>query len=162
MVKTTEPSTAHPIVDPSGPGLDRLQPLPHVTPVNVDLLHAELASHPDRVFVSSLINDMSYGAKIGCTGPRSAFMAPNLASADEHAAAISAFLTKECTAGRMAGPFNAPPPPCKNLRCSGTGAVPKKSGGMRIIMHLSAPDELSVNDGINKDEFSLHYVTVVG
>ena len=27
-------------------------------------------------------------------------------------------------------------------------------------MHLSAPDGLSVNDGINKDEFSLHYVTV--
>ena len=108
MVKTTEPSTAHPIVDPSGPGLGRLQLLPHVTPVNVDLLRAELASHPDRVFVSSLINDMSYGARIGYTDPRSAFMALNLASADEHAAAISAFLTKECTAGRMAGPFNAP------------------------------------------------------
>ena len=97
------PSTAHPIVDPSGPGLGRLQLLPHVTPVNVDLLRAELASHPDRVFVSSSINDMSYGARIGYTGPRSALMAPNLASADEHAAAISAFLTKECTAGRMAG-----------------------------------------------------------
>ena len=27
-------------------------------------------------------------------------------------------------------------------------------------MHLSAPNGLSVNDGINKDEFSLHYVTV--
>ena len=27
-------------------------------------------------------------------------------------------------------------------------------------MHLSAPDGLSVNDGINKEEFSLHYVTV--
>ena len=71
MVKTTEPSTAHPIVDPSGPGLGRLQLLPHVTPVNVDLLRAELASHPDRVFVSSLINDMSYGARICYTGLRS-------------------------------------------------------------------------------------------
>ena len=110
MVQTTEPSTAHPVVDPSSPGLGRLQLLPHVTPVSVDLLRAELASHPDRVFVSSLINDMSYGARIGYTGPRSAFMAPNLASVDEHAAAISAFLTKECTAGRMAGPSNAPPP----------------------------------------------------
>ena len=52
----------------------------------------------------------SYGAGIGYTGPRSAFMAPNLASADEHAAAISACLIKECTAGRMAVPFIAPPP----------------------------------------------------
>ena len=103
-MKTTEPSTAYPIVDPSGPGLGRLQLLPHVTPVNVDLLCAELASNPDCVFVSSLIIDMSYGARIGYTGPRSAFLAPNLASADEHAAAISAFLTKECTAGQMAGP----------------------------------------------------------
>ena len=29
-----------------------------------------------------------------------------------------------------------------------------------MIMHLSAPVGLSVNDGNTKDEFSLHYVTV--
>ena len=108
MVKTTEPSNAHPIVDPSGPELGRLQPLPHVTPVKVDLLRAELPSHPDRVFVSSFINALSYGARIGYTGPRPKFMAPNLDSADEHAAAISAFLTKECTAIRMARPSMPP------------------------------------------------------
>ena len=29
-------------------------------------------------------------------------------------------------------------------------------------MHLSAPQGLSINDGISKDEFSLHYITVDG
>ena len=29
-----------------------------------------------------------------------------------------------------------------------------------MVMHLSAPAEISINDGINKDEFTLHYSTI--
>ena len=43
---------------------------------------------------------------------------------------------------------------------SGVGVVPKKSGKLRLIHHLSSPSGRSVNDGIPKADFSLHYVTI--
>ena len=47
-----------------------------------------------------------------------------------------------------------------SLCCSGVGIVPKKSGKLRLIHHLSAPAGVSVNDGIPKDLYSLQYVTI--
>ena len=44
--------------------------------------------------------------------------------------------------------------------CSGVGVVPKKSGKLRLIHHLSVPAGVSVNDGIPKDLYSLRYVTI--
>ena len=43
---------------------------------------------------------------------------------------------------------------------SGVGVVPKKSGKLRLIHHLSSPSGRSINDGIPKADFSLHYVTI--
>ena len=50
--------------------------------------------------------------------------------------------------------------PHADLRCSGVGVVPKKSGKLRFIMHLSAPEGTSTTDGIRQDEFSLHLMPV--
>ena len=50
--------------------------------------------------------------------------------------------------------------PIYSLHCLGLGAIPKKIGKWRMIMHLSAPAGRSVNDGIHLDEFSLHYSSV--
>ena len=47
----------------------------------------------------------------------------------------------------MAGPF--PFKLISNLPCSPIGLVPKKTGGFRLITHLSYPAGLSVNDGID-------------
>ena len=128
------------------------------TPVNVSLLQSELALHPDHEFVSALCHDMRHGARIGYSGARSAFVAPNLSSANADPSAVSDYLLTECARNHMAGPFTHPPFP--NLRCSGVGLVPKKSGALRLIMHLSAPEGSSINDGIDSEQFSLHYVTV--
>ena len=38
--------------------------------------------------------------------------------------------------------------------------VPKKHGKWRVILHLSAPSGRSINDFINKEEFTLHYSTI--
>ena len=38
--------------------------------------------------------------------------------------------------------------------------MPKKSGKLRLIHHLSAPAGVSVNDGIPEDLYSLRYVTI--
>ena len=61
-------------------------------------------------------------------------------------------------ANETAGPFVSPP--FEPFHCSGIGVVPKKSGKLRLIHHLSAPHGLSVNDGINRQDFSLHYISV--
>ena len=56
-------------------------------------------------------------------------------------------LEQEIALGRMAGPF--PYKSISNLRCSPIGLVPKKTGGFRLITHLSYPAGSSVNDGID-------------
>lgn len=105
-----------------------------------------------------MLHDLTYGSRIGFTGARSGFISPNLRSAREHPEVISSSLRKELQLGRIAGPYKNPPHPA--LRCSGLGVVPKKTGGHRTIMHLSAPLGGSVNDGITKEDFSLHYTTI--
>ena len=48
----------------------------------------------------------------------------------------------------------------ETFRSSGLGAIPKKVGKWRMILHLSAPQGNSVNDGIDKDQFPIQYSTV--
>lgn len=66
-------------------------------------------------------------------------------------------LSQDVTAQKIAGPFNNPPQP--HWQCSGVGVIPKKAVG-GWIMHLSAPVESSINDGINKEDITLRYSTV--
>lgn len=50
--------------------------------------------------------------------------------------------------------------PLPNLQCSGVGVIPKKDGSWHMIMHLSAPHLNTINDGIDKQPYSLHYSTI--
>ena len=61
-------------------------------------------------------------------------------------------------AGRVLGPFVKIP--IASFRSSGLGAIPKKNGKWRMILHLSAPYGGSVNDGIHEEQFPVHYATV--
>ena len=126
--------------------------------MRVDFLQDELKLHPDPAFVHSVCSGMLHGFNIGYSGPRRGYTAKNLRSALENPDVVTEYLAKECSLDHMAGPFTHPP--FTNLYCSGIGTVPKKSGGTRLIMHLSAPEGSSINDGIPSDDFSLHYVTV--
>ena len=60
--------------------------------------------------------------------------------------------------GRVAGPF--PSPPLPNLQVSSFGVIPKKGqpGKWHLIVDMSSPHGSSVNDGIDRDEFSMHYI----
>ena len=75
----------------------------------------------------------------------------------QHPQIIDEELGKEVRAWGIVGPFDTPPIP--NLQCSGVGVIPK-TGGWRMIMHLSAPPDSSINDGIDKEEFTLRYATI--
>ena len=84
----------------------------------------------------------------------------NLRSCLDHPEVIDAYIAKEVQAGRVVGPFPAPPVP--HLHISPFGVIPKshQPGKWRLILDLSSPQGHSVNDGIPKDPFSLHYITV--
>ena len=53
-------------------------------------------------------------------------------------------------------------PPLPNLEVSSFGVIPKwgQVGKWRLIVDLSSPTGSSVNDGIDPEKFTLHYITV--
>ena len=156
----TTPMARGPVPDPPPPPPPNL-PINQqrlVTPLQPLELERELASYPDKGFVSQLLHNITHGCDIGYNGPHFSHTANHLVSAHTHPHVISEALTKECMAGRLAGPYSSPPLP--NLRCSGLGAVPKKDGDWRVIYHLSAPPGSSINDFIDPNAFSLHYCTI--
>ena len=76
-----------------------------------------------------------------------------LASALKHPDIIDAELSKEIVAGSILGPFSERL--LTNLCTSGLGAVPMKNGKWRVIMHLSAPEGIGINDYIDKEDFQM-------
>ena len=118
----------------------------------------ELRNHPDKAWVSWLLHSILNGVSTGYKGPHTPYTARNLSSALQHPNVITSELQKEVAAGRVLGPFADRPLP--SLRTPGLGAAAKKQGKWRMILHLSARYGASVNDGISKKEFSLHYSSV--
>ena len=114
-----------------------------------------LKRYPDRGSVDAILKTIIHGADLGYDGPRVARLyCRNLPSARWNQASISADLSAEVAARRMAGPF--PRPPLSNLICSPLGSVPKRdSDKRRRIHHLSWPTGASVNDRISN--ITYHY-----
>lgn len=146
------------ITQPQGapPSTSQLKQI--ITPLRLLCFKDELRHHPDLHWVSDLLHGIQYGVQLGYKGPRRQRVSRNLKSALEHPTVINDELTKEMKSQRIAGPFDSPPLP--SLQCSGVGVVPKKTGSWRMIMHLLAPIDHSINDGISKKEFTLRYSTV--
>ena len=129
-----------------------------VSPLRAETFQAELCLHPETDFAQAVVKDIVSGVSLGYKGPKHQVRARNLLSADEHPEVIDQTLAKEVQLNRIAGPYDLPPLP--NLHCSGIGLVPKKSGGWRMITHLSAPAGQSVNDFISKEDYKLQYASV--
>ena len=95
---------------------------------------------------SILSTGFKFGFPLHFCGDHISFFANNLISAQQNPEIVSAKISKELAAGRLAGPFDSPPLP--NFRVSPLGVVPKKAPGeYRLIHHLSFPRGASVNDG---------------
>ena len=116
--------------------------------------------YPDGIFARTLCSQLRVGARIGYRGPRFFRLSKNLPTAKSNPEKISENLTKEVQLGRVAGPFSFPPFP--NLQVSPLGIIPKKhSEKFRTIFHLSYPKSGdSINSFIDKDSYSLSYVTI--
>ena len=128
------------------------------TPTKIDRLRTLLVDHPDRQSTEYILHDLGRGFSVGYTLPLENTSSPNLPSASQRPDFVFTSLQEACRRGETAGPFDTKPFP--TLYISGVGVVPKKSGKLRLIHHLSSPSGRSVNDGIPKADFSFHYVTI--
>ena len=79
----------------------------------------------------------------------------NLPSATDNPEQVTAAIIKELERGHTAGPFTHPP--FENFRCSPLGAVPKKDGTHHLIIDLSSPSGLSINEFISKEDYSVTF-----
>lgn len=106
-----------------------------------------------------LLQGFTTGFRIPYTKTRTFLKSKNLKSALDNLPILKEKINREIVAGRVAGPFIAPP--FKNLHISPLGLVPKKApGDFRIIQHLSYPEGSSINDGIPDDLCSVHYQNI--
>ena len=134
------------------------------TPINVDRLEFELAEHPDNSQTSYLLSGLRQGFDTGIkTLPEISFECKNLLSARSQPECVKKLINNEVEKGYLCGPFHEIP--FENFRINPIGvAEGKYSKKKRLIVDLSAPhdDELnpSLNDLIDKEEFSLNYVTI--
>lgn len=134
------------------------------SPIDVTQLEVELSEHPDKQFVNYLIDGLRNGFDTGikCL-PELSFECDNLLSAKKQSDSTSELIQTELNRGYVVGPYDTVP--FSIYRISPIGiAVGKYSGKKRLIVDLSAPHENqthpSLNELIDKEEFSLSYVTI--
>ena len=132
------------------------------TPLRVQVWQQVFLHHPDWAFTQYICKGLEQRFRDGFQrgSPLKSAQA-NLGSASEHPEAIEDFVTKECTRGRMLGPFTTTEG-LPLLQVNRIGAVPKghDTGKWRIITNLSFPKAGSVNDGIDPSLCSESYTTV--
>ena len=142
-------------LDPSPP-FKNLPPCAQNHHVNIMNISHELRNHPDQSAVTQLLNGLKYGFDIGFRGNFSDTFPKNNSSALKNSEQVSISINKEIQRGHTAGPFIEPP--FKHNHISPIGAAIKNDGSARLIMDLSQPSGLSVNDYISKEEFPTNYV----
>ena len=140
-------------------------PLPQfaviATPPKGDRWQVVLHDHPDRDFINFSVEGIRSGFRIGFQGSPLACKSEkkNMPSACQCRREIDKFLGSECAVGRILGPFERSFVPMVHL--SRLGAVPRSTlGKYRLIVDLSYPHGVSVNDGIVGSLCSLSYVSV--
>ena len=116
----------------------------------------ERGVHPDHSAARFVLDGLHSGFRLGFDHYRQLKSAKkNKPSANQDAEA------NEVSPGRVLGPF--PSPPLPDLHVSSFGVIPKRGqpGKWRLNVDFSSPGGLSVSDGINPEDFSLQYITVI-
>ena len=114
---------------------------------------AEAAGFPDKRLLNTVYLDLKVGAEIGCRGHyRSPTRASNAPSALEQGEKVSDAVAAWVASGFAYGPVPLSQVPA-HAKFSGLMARDKPNGAVRVILNLSAPKGLSVNEGIDTNEF---------
>jgi len=130
-----------------------------VSPLNLRQFSAELQFHPDRGKVNYVLHGIARGLDIGFSSQSPLTSArKNKPSVYEHPEVVDAYLRNEVSLGRVSGPFDSSPIP--DLQISRFGVITKagQTGKWLLVLDLSSPHGSSVDDGIDPDLFSLHYI----
>ena len=135
-----------------------------VSRINISKLQKFLAEHPDKNFVSYLIHGLKHGFhtdfKVLPTKP---LECKNLLSARSQPQVTSKLIQDEVNKGFLAGPYSIMPFEIFRVNPIGVAEC-KYSKKKRLIVDLSAPHNdpknVSLNDLIDKSEFSLQYVAI--
>src|ERR1700734_1975501 len=149
---------AHPNTAPHCNTIVHHNSSPHVnTPLNHDAWAHFLSDYPDKVFVSSLLHIIKFGANIGFQGAQATRPSKNLKSALQSPTFVGTSIATLLTSNHAHGPFLVSP--LDQFRCSPLGVVFRKRSiaKPRLINHLSWPPGSSVNDGIPDSEASISY-----
>jgi len=133
-----------------------------VTPINLHFWQQELQTHRDKEFTKLILKGLAGGFRIGFKPERLPHkLKPaklNMLLALEHPKEVDDYIAKELSTSHLAVYEN----PLVQVQTSPLGVIPKKGkeNRWRLIMDLSAPHGSSVNDGIDRDFCSFHYVSV--
>lgn len=122
-----------------------------------------LGSHPDKDFISYILEGINCGFRVGFDHSRSLYPSRhNMPSAKDHGKVVESYLAGEVSAGRIIGPLSACTTSKVKAQINRLGVVPKgrASGKWRLITDLSFPEGRSINDGIDPLVCSLRYTTV--
>ena len=131
-------------------------------PINLNQLELELAKFPDLPAKQALLEGLTHGFDTGFSSlPSENYHCKNLLSARSDPDTVSQLLNLELSRGYLIGPFAHPP--FHTYRINPLGLAEKKySGKKRLTVDLSAPHNVpghtSLNDLIDKADFSLSYV----
>ena len=128
------------------------------SPVNVPLLSRLLTNHPDRRLCDMVVSRFLSGADIGYRGGPAGRFCPNNRSATMRPDAVSRAIQAEIERGHTYGPFRSPPLP--DFRVNPLSARDKPDGSVRLLLDMSQPAGIAVNDGISREEFTVQYTSV--
>ena len=131
------------------------------TPAIAAVWEEALAGHPDRQFVSYVLQGWNQGFRIGFQHSSSSLRQAASNMPINNPEVVSGYIAEELSAGRLIK-LSADEATSLNIHCSPIGIIPKKNkpGKWRLIVDLSSPENGSVNDGIEKDICSLSYTSV--
>lgn len=131
------------------------------TPLRVAAWSSSLCHHPNQPWVASLLSGLHDGVRIGYTPVALAQSATaNMQSAVEHPKVVESYLQDELESGNIAGPFSPAEVGDANINRFGVIPKPHKPGKWCLIVDLSYPHGLSINDGISPTDSSMVYSSV--
>jgi len=133
-----------------------------ITPLKWRAWEVALARHPDHQFRDYIVNGIKDGFRIGFDYNRKCKpIGKNMRSAKQNPTVVTDYLLTECAAGRVVGPVGWHMFPPESIQINQFGVIPKSTPGKwRLIVDLSSPEGLSVNDGVDTELCSLQYVKV--
>ena len=136
--------------------------IPHpacITPLVYSHWLTELQGFPDPAVPATVLARICEGFRLGFKGNHCKSLSANMRSASENPLVVDQYLLTEHSLGRVTGPFVSPLFP--NLHVSWFGVIPKSQPGKwRLILDLSHPPGLGVNDGIDPEEYAVKYIKV--